>query len=58
MSMFHCNGCDKYLDSDIEGYHEIDEGVFYCDMCECKEHEDDFRDMIDQFRKMVKMGMG
>ncbi len=43
MSIFHCNGCDKTLDSDNEGYHQIDEGVFYCDECEAKEHSVEYQ---------------
>lgn len=57
MSTFHCNGCNQWLDSDKEGYHEMDENVFICDMCECRHQEDEFRESMDQFRKMAKMGM-
>jgi hypothetical protein len=57
MSIFFCAGCNQYLDSDIEGYHEIDDGIFKCDTCECLEHEEEFRECMNQFRKMAKLGM-
>lgn len=55
MSVFFCNGCDRYLDSDIEGYHDDPDQGNICDECECKYHEEEFRKSMDQFRKMAKM---
>ena len=54
MSTYTCIACDKWSESDIHGYHEFEEGVM-CDDCECKDHEEEFRENIDQFRKIAKM---
>ena len=41
MSVFHCEGCDRTLDSDFSGYEWIDDkDCAYCDdcyvdLCEC-----------------------
>lgn len=56
MSVFHCDGCDKYLDSDESGYHEINVGQYYCDDCESCFHECDFRESMNQLR--MNLGMG
>lgn len=53
MSIFHCNGCDKTLDSDNEGYHQIDEGVFYCDECEAKEHSIEYQESMKHLRMLL-----
>lgn len=44
MSVFYCNGCDRYRDSDFSGYHVEDKWIMldgsevyqpnqYCDEC-------------------------
>ncbi len=57
MSVFYCPGCGNYRDSDIDGYHYMTPANEYlCDNCECKYHEEEFKESMDQFRKMAKMG--
>lgn len=57
MSVFFCNGCNAYLDSDIAGYHSIEDDCFLCDDCECRNHDEHYHEMIDQLRMMVKLGI-
>jgi len=56
MSIYFCVGCDQYKDSDYDGYHEGPNEGYICDECECKAHEEFFRDSMDQLRKMMKGG--
>ena len=53
MSAFFCPGCSQYLDSDISGYHEIDDNVFYCDDCECRFHDKEYNASVNELCKML-----
>lgn len=55
MNTYICIGCDKWSDANIHGYHEFEEGLM-CDDCESEHHNEEFREMMDQIRKMAKMG--
>ena len=54
MSIFHCNGCDKYVDPDKEGYHEMDCGVYFCDTCESNTHMDEYLESMEQLKSLLK----
>lgn len=56
MSVFHCNGCNQYIDSDYDGHHVIDNYEF-CDNCEFNYQREEVREYADQFIKMIKLGM-
>jgi len=55
MSVFFCDGCNQYIDSDYDGYHVI-VNTELCDNCESSHHEEEFMESMDQFRKIAKMG--
>ena len=57
MSVFHSNCCNQYLDSDKSGYHDIKDEGLLCDECKSKLQEEDIRESIYQFRKMLKEEM-
>jgi len=54
MSAFFCPSCQQYLDSDIAGYHEIDDNVFFCDNCESKFHNKEYIASVNELFEGVK----
>lgn len=60
MSIFFCVECEALRDSDVDGcmFNPNDPSLetCVCDECESKYHEEEFKESMDQFRKMAKMG--
>ena len=54
MSVYFCNGCSEYKDSDIDGMHDDSEIGYICDNCECLSHEHFYIQSMTHLAKLMK----
>ncbi len=54
MSVYFCNGCHEYKDSDLEGLHDDCEIGYICDDCEGLTHEQFYIERMNHLARLMK----